>query len=1256
MDAAHTYFKSTVLFLATALLMVATGRAQPTLVLNGGTNTLSNVSLGTVPAQVTVAASDGSAILFGATITDTSTKPTGVTWLGITTGSNGYNTPTILYLSVIDTAGMQNGQIYAATIALTSSGPSGTIGVTFTFGSTSSGTLTPSATSVSLSAASGSATSAQVTLTNNTGNQVAFYIPTPTTTTGGAWLGATASTYTVIAGNSSTLTITAPNGLVLSNGTYYGTVVIAPSGGGGATTTINVTFYVGTGVGTGNLTATPNPVSWTFTSGSGVYPSTTVTLTSTTGATTYSDTVSSADPWLDANYTTSSNSINISSGIVLSPGPAFNSLATGSYTGQVSVTASDLSTVTITVNLVVNGGTTNGISWSPNPATITAAVGGSTQQVTVSLTSSTAGAFSSPSIGGSGLTVSGVTTSSSTAAYVIVYGNPYGLSANTYPGTLLVYFTPTGGTQVSQQIPISFVVGSSGVTTTSGSVTPTSLTFAYESGTTVTASTLQSPQYIVVSGAGTFSVAAPVYPSGETTGWLTATPSGSTAPGTIAVSVNPAGLSVGTYTATVAVTPFVGASATTVTVTLQVTSNTSPVVVAYPGSFNFTYNSGSGITSAQMWLYASDGSNMPLTVTPTQTWLTVTGQSSSTTPSVVTVSVSNLLTLANGVYTGSVTVNASGAANGTVYVPVVLTVTGSTTTSSGSLTLNPTSMTFNATQNGAAPATQALSVTASTLTYYTANASSSSNWLNISPSGNSLNTTSNPSITVSVNQSGLTAAGSPYSGTITLGANGINQTVNVTLTVTSTTTTGNTGNVTVTANGVTGTPSLTFTYQVGGSASGSQTLQVVSASGSGNISFTISSSASWLSAGVQNGATLLTPMNNPGFTVALVTPINLAAGQYSATITITPNGGTVVTVPVALTVIAAPTVTATPTTLSFAYQAGSANPTPGTVNVSGGGLSLSFSATVTSGSNWLSVSPTSGTTPTTGTAPLTVTVTPGTLGAGSYVGSITVSGTGTATGSTSITVNLSVTAPLPTINSVVNAASFISGKVSPGELVTLFGTAMGPAAAAYASIDPTSGKLATTIGGVQVLFNGIAAPMIYASATQISAVVPYEMAPIASPSVWVKYVGQTSNAYQLTSATTAPGIFTQNSSGNGPGAILNQDNSVNGPNNPAIRGSIVQIFMTGEGQTSPQGVTGSITTATLPPPQVTPAPLLPIGVTINGPGNPALWVYAGEAPGLVAGVMQLNVQIPINASSGNLPIVVSIGGNSSQANVTVSVR
>jgi uncharacterized protein (TIGR03437 family) len=96
------------------------------------------------------------------------------------------------------------------------------------------------------------------------------------------------------------------------------------------------------------------------------------------------------------------------------------------------------------------------------------------------------------------------------------------------------------------------------------------------------------------------------------------------------------------------------------------------------------------------------------------------------------------------------------------------------------------------------------------------------------------------------------------------------------------------------------------------------------------------------------------------------------------------------------------------------------------------------------------------------------------------------------------------------------------------------------------------------------------------------------------------------------------------------------------------------MFLTGEGQTNPPGVTGAITTATLPPPQVTPAPVLPIQVWIYG--QPAVYTYAGEAPGNVAGVMQLNVRIPANVSLSGLPFVqVSIGGKMSQFGVDISL-
>ena len=1251
MDAVYTYFKKTILFLATALLMVAPALAQtPSFVLNG--NGVANLPVQlyanqSSPVTVTSSLAGTTEISFTVTVTYGTNDPS---WLcalpsSATTGTS----QATLYLQACSSLGTV---LHPAVITLHSAGASANATITVTYptnGSGGGGPVTATPSSVTLyAAAGGTATPVTVALGGNNGIvfSVLSLVSSPPN---GSWLGATLTAGFGLSTPSS-LTITA-NAYGLTNGySYYGTVTVTPTNGA-ASTPIYVTLVVGSGVGTGNLTANPNSISWSYTTNS-TYPlPVSVALTSLIGQTYYTASVDSSSPWLECNGTYPSCAGGyISSGISVGPNPTnMNSLTAGNYTGYVHVSDQNGNQALITVYLTVNGGTIGAITWSPNPVTITAAAGGSQQQVQVNFSSATPGTFTA-SISGSGLYVSGVSTTSTNpaAGSVIVYGNPYGLSSNTYSGVLSVTLTPTSGSQVSQTIPVTFTVGSGGVTT-SGIVTPASLTFAYQTGTTVTGTTLAS-QSIVVSGTGQFSVAAPTYTAGQTIGWLHYTPSAGYAPGTISVSVDPTSLVPSTtpYTATLAVTPAVGASPITVSVSFLVTA--SPVLIAYPGSLNFNYTAGGTSPFASVYLSASDGPSdaMPLTVTTSTTWLSVSAPGGPTTNTVVSVQGNNLSSLANGVYTGSVTVTATGAANSPVNIPVVLTVTGSSVTGSGNLTLGSLS-TFSATQGGSVPASQILSVGATATTYYTVSVSSNGNWLSISPSGN-LNTVSNPSLTVSVIQSALSSltVGS-YSGTITLVANGVTQTVQVTLVVSASGGGGGTGNVTASAS------ALSFTYTVGGTTPVPQTLQVTSASGSSPVSFTISSDATWLSAGVTNGTSLNTPVT---FTVAIVsanipTP---SSTPYRANITITPNGGTVVTVPVTLLVQAAATVTATATPLSFTFQAGGADPSPQTVNVSGGGQSLGFTAQVTAGGNWLSVSPASGTTPTTGTATLTVTAAPleANLGVGTYLATLLVSGTGTGTGSTSINVTLTVTAPLPTINSVVNAASFLKGAVSPGEIVTLFGTSMGPAAAAYATTDPSTGKLATTIGGVQVFFSGTAAPMIYASATQVSAIVPYEMARVVSPQVWVKYVGQTSNAYQLASATTAPGLFTQNASGSGPGAILNQNLSLNGLNNPAAKGSIVMVYMTGEGQTSPAGVTGAITIANLPPPQVTPAPLLPVSVLING--QPALWTYAGEAPDLAAGLMQLNVQIPLNAPSGPLPIQVYIGSNISQTGVTVSVQ
>jgi uncharacterized protein (TIGR03437 family) len=117
----------------------------------------------------------------------------------------------------------------------------------------------------------------------------------------------------------------------------------------------------------------------------------------------------------------------------------------------------------------------------------------------------------------------------------------------------------------------------------------------------------------------------------------------------------------------------------------------------------------------------------------------------------------------------------------------------------------------------------------------------------------------------------------------------------------------------------------------------------------------------------------------------------------------------------------------------------------------------------------------------------------------------------------------------------------------------------------------------------------------------------------------------------------------------GQAAVLNQDNSINGPANPAARGTEIQIFATGDGITSPPGITGGITKGAGNP------PLLSVKVLIGGIEAPV--EYAGAAPGEAAGVLQVNVLVPFNAPVGSaVPIALTIGDAMSTPGVTIAVR
>jgi uncharacterized protein (TIGR03437 family) len=233
------------------------------------------------------------------------------------------------------------------------------------------------------------------------------------------------------------------------------------------------------------------------------------------------------------------------------------------------------------------------------------------------------------------------------------------------------------------------------------------------------------------------------------------------------------------------------------------------------------------------------------------------------------------------------------------------------------------------------------------------------------------------------------------------------------------------------------------------------------------------------------------------------------------------------------------------------------------------------------------------------------------------------------------------------IGAVTNAASSISGPVAPGEVVVLYGSGLGPARLAQYQLDPSSGLVGTGLAGTSVIFNGTPGPVLYTSATQVAAVVPYSIAGSAVQ-VFVEYQGQTSAPVTLPVAAVAPALFTQDSSGKGQAAASNQDGTLNGAAHPAKVGSYISLWLTGAGQTNPAGVDG------LPGAAPLPQPAAAVSVTIGG--QSVTPQYAGQAPTAVAGVMQINALIPSGIQAGNaVPVVVQVGSVSTQAGVTVAV-
>lgn len=248
------------------------------------------------------------------------------------------------------------------------------------------------------------------------------------------------------------------------------------------------------------------------------------------------------------------------------------------------------------------------------------------------------------------------------------------------------------------------------------------------------------------------------------------------------------------------------------------------------------------------------------------------------------------------------------------------------------------------------------------------------------------------------------------------------------------------------------------------------------------------------------------------------------------------------------------------------------------------------------------------------------------------------------------------TAYFNSINSILvtSALSYVANPVfnqtgagvAPGELVSVFGNNIGPSSFTSGQLD--SGKFTTLLAGVQVAFSGVAAPIIFAAPNQINAVVPAGLSGATTLVVSTKN-GALTGSVGVNLDATAPALATADTSGRGPIAALNQDGSFNSAAHPAARGSVMTLYATGGGQWANPFPDGQAAGNDLV------VPVAPVQVRVGK--LPAKVLYAGTAPGLVNGVLQVNVQLPDELLGGSaIPIQLIAGDLASPPFTTIAAQ
>ena len=213
---------------------------------------------------------------------------------------------------------------------------------------------------------------------------------------------------------------------------------------------------------------------------------------------------------------------------------------------------------------------------------------------------------------------------------------------------------------------------------------------------------------------------------------------------------------------------------------------------------------------------------------------------------------------------------------------------------------------------------------------------------------------------------------------------------------------------------------------------------------------------------------------------------------------------------------------------------------------------------------------------------------------------------------------------------VSNAASGSATAVAPGSIVSIYGAGL-----AASTATATSFPIPSALGGAAVAVDGIAAPLLYASPTQINAQIPFEVSS-GTASIAVAVNGAATGTGSILIQSSAPGLFMQQ----GAAAVVNQNGLINSQSQPAAAGSVIAAYLTGLGAVNPPGVTGAAAAA---------SPLSMVNGTVSATigGVSATVRFAGLAPGF-AGLYQVNIVVP-QMAAGQYPLQISVGGVLSNA-------